>query len=204
MPARFYIKNGHIEDFEKDTAPLSTFLCGNFMLTEKIWFCHNELPLFQNHMALLAERTKLLKLPPIPLLAQPKELLRVSKRLINKNKAFMSGLLTYLFVWEEVNVETYITCQPHQTGYFPLLPTGLLCTYADNKKYSAQNHGDMAFANELLWETLRLQLQGTPFQTTSSPMNNKLSQSVWQPMFFLLMAIACTPLQKKLAVILTP
>ncbi len=164
MVARFYIENGSILDFEKRDTQLKPFLKNEFVLSEKVWFKHGILPLFDKHIALLKEITAELKLPTIPSVENKNEFLRISKRLVNKNKAFKSGFLEYTFIWGNDKVNTFITCTPQQFQEFPLLEEGVFCAYAERVKYSGSPYISFRFKNEPLWNSLSMLLKGSMFQ----------------------------------------
>ena len=164
MLSRYFIHNGVISDFEKETENLLALLDKSFELTETIWFCHNKIPLFEQHIQSLNEVIDLLNLPKHQYIEDAKELLRVSKRLINKNKAFQSGILKYTFVWKNKATKVYITCTPFKEKHFRIVEDGALCTYAENVKHSGTPLGRFYFINEIPWKSLKSQTEKTRFQ----------------------------------------
>ena len=194
MVARFYIKNGKIADFEKNSEYALPFLSKTFEISEEIWFCFNELPLFQKHISSLQEQINLLQLPKHAFINDSKELLRVSKRLINKNKAFKSGVLNYLFFWNNGKTDVYITCQPNEAGHFPLIQKAILCTYAEKEKYSKNPWGSFRFKNEPTWNTLQWKIENSRFQNmVITNENNVITECIKSNVFFIKKDTLFTP-----------
>ena len=194
MFSRYFIHNGVISDFEKQTGNLLPLLDNIFKLTETIWFCHNNLPLFEKHIISLQEKTRLLKLPKHPFIDDQKELLRVSKRLINKNKAFQSGILMYFFVWNTTGSEIYITCTPKDEKHFPISGNGVLCSYAENVKYSENPMGSLSLMNETLWESLKLQIKDSRNQNLIlTNEENAITEALEANVFFIKDGTLFTP-----------
>ncbi len=194
MVTRFAVEDGKIVDTTGRQGLARILFEKHFLLSEKIWFCHGQMPLFEQHILILREKIEVLKLPYPKELLNPDEILRISKRLINKNKAYKSGLTTLEFIWAGNVPHLVITCTPFNEQYFPFPGKGLLLSFADIVKFSGNPLNKFDFFNEIFWETLRYRLQGERYDGTIILNEKKvITESISTNIFFIKDNILYTP-----------
>jgi branched-chain amino acid aminotransferase len=148
----FILYNGKIIP-GADYHPGMNFWMVDLSLSQDMWFANGDIPHFIPHfrefISLLnkLERTLPNDFPPRD------ELQRLSKRLINKNKAFMGGWLTLRFSFKGNDMEYFITVRPHSERIFPLDPIGKTGIISPFVKYSGNPLSCYHFFSESLWKT---------------------------------------------------
>ena len=90
----------------------------------EMWFAHGEIPHFQEQMERLTGMISLLQWPVFPGFNDQQELLRLIKRLINKNKAYMGGWVSCRFLFPGVRPQWVVSVRPHPDRLFPFEPDG--------------------------------------------------------------------------------
>jgi len=121
-----------------------------------LWFAHGELPLFREQMEKLSAMLKQLAWPGNPGAADQQELLRLIKRLINKNKAFMGGWVNCRFLFPDGKLQWVITVKPHPERLFPLDMNGKMGAISPFAKASGASLAPFSFFSEPLWKTEKL------------------------------------------------
>ncbi len=154
MVARYVIHNGKIADYEDENHFAQLFLNKHFLLSEEIWFCKGAIPLFNNHMELIHKKITAIGENIPEFFNNPKEILRLSLRLINKNKAFNSGRIILKLIWQEKSIHYLLICFPEKEKTFPLSKQSLLLTYSKQKKQSQTLFSHYDFGNQLFWKHL--------------------------------------------------
>ncbi|VAW13978.1 Aminodeoxychorismate lyase [hydrothermal vent metagenome] len=194
MVARFAVEDGKIVDTTGRQGLTRILFEKHFILSEKIWFCHGQMPLFEQHIHILREKVGELKLPYPKELLNPAEILRISKRLINKNKAYKSGLATLEFIWAGDVPHLVITCTPFSEQHFPFSGKGLLLSFADIVKVSGNPLNKFDFFNAIFWETLEYRLQGGRYDGAIILNEKKaITESINTNIFFIKDNILYTP-----------
>lgn len=100
-----------------DFNPAGHWLKPHFSLKEKMWFANGEIPFFPDHIRNIEEilaltgKTWPAEIPP------QKELVRLSLRLINKNKAFMAGWLSLELLFSPGRVLSWPPLNAIPRGY---------------------------------------------------------------------------------------
>ncbi|MBN1820186.1 MAG: aminotransferase class IV [Prolixibacteraceae bacterium] len=87
------------------------------------------------------------------LLTDQRELKRLSSRLINKNKAFLSGLLNLTVLSNHDDSHLIITVEPSDKKNFELKNKGKLLDFSDQLKYSANEGNKYRFYNLAFWNS---------------------------------------------------
>jgi len=156
MNARFILANGKIIDSEK-VPFLPELIRSNVLRIEEVfWFCRGLIPFFEDHIVLLKEQANRLNASYPEFMADRNELKRIIHRLINKNKAFHSGLAHMVVAWNSIPPDVFITVEPWQSARFELRQEGLLIDYAEEVKYSGNRFNAYRFFNIPLWNQVML------------------------------------------------
>ncbi|MBN1985495.1 MAG: aminotransferase class IV [Prolixibacteraceae bacterium] len=182
---RFLIYNGEI--VEKDEPDFLPFFTDETLLfTRKIWYGFGGIPLLNENIDMLVKQLEILQLPVPPFLIDKRELFRITKRLLNKNRLYRSGFVFFQLVWTRNGFNFIITPQPFSTFDFPLSAKGILLNYAGVTKYSGNRFYRFPAFNKSLWSVAEAQNRNTFFQN-SILLNEKKSicECVSANIFFL-------------------
>lgn len=161
----FYLHKGKITGHE-DFNPRDEWLNFGVTLKTSMWFTHGEIPFFDFHIRQANSCFEYLQRSFRIGFDDRNEMLRVCKRLINKNKAYLAGWLhVFLFVadnhWDyTVTLEKY----PHRE--FPFDEQGKLVTLSEESKYSQGMAGKSAMLMQDRWAKEKLKIAGTRYGDT--------------------------------------
>ncbi len=160
---KFLIANGKVT--ANDEINLNQIFTGyTFRLSKRVWYGHGGIPLLNENTELLLKQTEALQLPFPKELENRRELFRLTKRMLNKNRYYQSGYIHFQVIWQGNDIHTLITADP-QTGFdFPWSETGLLATFSNQKKLRQNTFNSFPFLNEALWNAGRSEVRHTPFQ----------------------------------------
>ncbi|QGY45408.1 hypothetical protein GM418_17525 [Maribellus comscasis] len=162
---RFLIYNGEI--VEKGEPDLFLFFTDDTLkITRKIWYGFGGIPLFNENIDLLAKQVDMLQLPVPAFLKDKRELFRITKRMLNKNRLYRSGFVFFQLLWNKSGFNFLVTSQPFSTFEFPLSNKGILLNYSGIKKYSANKLNRFPVFNESIWRAALAQNRDTFFQNT--------------------------------------
>jgi branched-subunit amino acid aminotransferase/4-amino-4-deoxychorismate lyase len=189
----FLIVNGHIET--KEEANLSSFLWNDpILIAQKVWFGHGGIPLLQENVADMEKQLKSLGASLPPLFSNSRELFRLCKRLLNKNKFYRSGHLRFQFSIAQNEVNFLVSAENYTGFNFPINEQGVLVNLAASKKYTQQSFNELKCHNQLFWESIRNDLVETPFQNSIILNENKfVCEAIASNLFMLKDGILITP-----------
>ena len=152
---RFIVIDGKV--IEKGEVNVTHLLLNeNVVLSQKIWFGFGGIPLFSENISLLIREMKVLQLPLPENFKNERELFRVTKRMLNKNKFYRSGLIFIQVFWNENSPATIITAKAYESFDFPFSPNGLFVNFSGLRKYSGAELARFPFYNEPLWKAAGL------------------------------------------------
>lgn len=137
-----------------------------FRLSQSVWFGFGGIPLLEENIELLFVQISELNLTVPKELSNTRELFRVTKRMLNKNKFYRTGLIHLVFLWHNNGTHSLISSEAFHTSDFPLRKEGLLLNYFKQKKYSQNIYNRYLFFNEMLWEVALKGNENTLFQNT--------------------------------------
>lgn len=159
----FLIYNNEIKN--KADVNLSEILYnGAFCLKQKTWYGFGGIPLFEENVSTIEHQAEALKLPLPQLFQNKRELFRITKRMLNKNKFYRSGYIHFHIFSKNAEPDFLVTNTAFQDFDFPFSEEGKLITISPQKKHSKNDFNQFGFFNEMLWETTLSQLKGTHFQ----------------------------------------
>lgn len=158
----FIIINGEIIK-KQETGFKSFFWDEPFIITQKIWFGFGGIPLFHENLKGLKTVLKTLNSEIPVLLDDESELFRITKRMLNKNRFFRSGIITcQIYIGKsEMNIAISSTAFPEFN--FPISNQGLLVNFSEFEKYSVNPLNQFDFYNTPFWKFAKARNQGTTF-----------------------------------------
>lgn len=159
----FLIYNGEIKKTED--VNLSTLIySSSFYLKQKVWFGFGGIPLFHENVELMKHQAKALNLTLPPIFQNIRELFRLTKRMLNKNKFYRSGHVIFYIFRNEATSDFLISSNAFPVFDFPFSGEGKLIAVSSQKKHSQNDLNQFGFFNEVLWFTTLSKLHGTHFQ----------------------------------------
>lgn len=132
-------------------------------ISQKIWYGFGGIPLFYENLQSLFRQINALKLPLPAILEDDRELFRIAKRMLNKNKQYRSGYIHVQLFWNEKETHTLITSKASQESDFPFHAEGRLLSYSGQKKNAANAFNRYPFFNRPLWNATLAETAGTHF-----------------------------------------
>ncbi|MCD6354652.1 MAG: aminotransferase class IV [Prolixibacteraceae bacterium] len=162
---KFVIVNGKI--VEKEEVNLTHLFTGDpFILSQKIWFGFGGIPLFNKNMDAINSQIEALQLPYPGLLSNRRELFRITKRMLNKNKFYRSGWIEIRLLWNDEQVNSIISSRAFPEFDFPFFNNGILINYSEFKKESSNSFTRFPFYSANRWEIIDIQLRSSQFQNS--------------------------------------
>lgn len=163
--SRFAIVNGEI--VEKEEINLSHLFWENRVeITQKCWFGFGGIPLLNENMAILKQQLDAVKIPLPDFFQNKRELFRLTKRMLNKNKFYRSGLIQFTIFNQNNTVSSLITSQAFKIFELPFSENGVLVNYSALLKQAQNPLNNFRFFNQPLWKTAQAKLNNTLFQNS--------------------------------------
>jgi len=136
------------------------------LITQKVWFGYGGIPLFEENVNQVIDQCEQLSIAIPPELKDKRELARITKRMLNKNKFYRSGLISIKILVSTSSVHTIISGNPFHEFIFPFSESGLLVKFSGIKKYAGNSLTRFLFFNERLWQASIAELNDKQFQQT--------------------------------------
>lgn len=150
----FLILNGEV--LSKEEADLTEFLWDEpFIISQKVWFGFGGIPLFFENIESIKNQFDTFNLTLPHLFKNKRELFRLTKRMLNKNKFYRSGFITYQFFISDTNINSLITSNAFSGFDFPVTTQGLLVNFSDYKKNSNLTLNAFKCHNQYLWQAVK-------------------------------------------------
>lgn len=154
----FLIINGKV--VSKDEANLTAFLWDEpFIVSQKVWFGYGGIPLFNENLESIEQQLATFNKSLPALFKNKRELFRLSKRMLNKNKFYRSGYIHFQFFISSEQINTLITSSAFPEFEFPIAQHGMLANFCELKKNSASELSQYKCHNQLLWNSAKGQLK---------------------------------------------
>lgn len=161
----FIIVNGEI--VKKQMAGFTSFFWEQpFVVTHKIWFGFGGIPLFHENIEEIKTGLKTLNTEIPALLNDEPELFRITKRMLNKNRFFRSGIITCQVYIGQTETNTIISSLTFPEFDFPLSKQGLLINFSEFEKYSVNPLNQFAFFNAPYWQFAKAKNIETTFDNS--------------------------------------
>lgn len=189
----FLIINGEIT--QKEDANLTyLFWDEPFVLSQKVWFGFGGIPMFNKNIDFLCQQLEVFNIEIPEFLKNKRELFRISKRMLNKNKFYRSGIINIQLFIIGTKVDYVISSIGYPEFEFPLLKQGLLVNFSESKRLSSNNLNRHLFYNKTNWRIKRSQLRDSSFQN-SILINGKgmVSEGIASNIFMIKESVIITP-----------
>ncbi len=133
-------------------------------LNQKVWYGYGGIPFFNENIEQLKKQAEALKIPFPPEFKNRRELFRLTKRMLNKNKFYRSGYITFQIFQNENSIQTLVLSNAFQEFDFPFDSNGLLADFSVQKKQLNNPFSVFPVYNEQLWQAGLAEINETPFQ----------------------------------------
>jgi len=189
----FLIVNGDI--IPEKEANLTPFLSDEpYVISQKIWFGFGGIPLFNENIQSLINQLKALNIEIPEFLKNERELFRVTKRMLNKNRFFKSGLLNIQLFINYGKIKYKIKAEPFNFQEFPFKKKGLIINVSNIHKDSSNSLYQYPFYNESNWRIAESRLKGLNFQNSVLlNENNMVCEGIRSNIFMIKDNVLVTP-----------
>ena len=161
----FLIINGKI--IRKEDANLThLFWDEPFVLSQKIWFGFGGIPLFHKNIEFLCQQLNVFNIEIPEFLKNRRELFRISKRMLNKNKFYRSGIINIQLFINDAKIDYIISSTGYSEFDFPISKKGLLVNFSESKRNMANQLNRYQFYNKTNWKIKKSQLRDSTFQSS--------------------------------------
>jgi len=145
-----------------------------FVLSQKIWFGFGGIPLFNKNIDFLVQQLNVFNVEIPPYLKNRRELFRISKRMLNKNKFYRSGIITIQLFILNSTVEYVVTSTGIPESDFPISSAGVLVNFADSKRREENLLNRHFFYNKTNWKIKQHQIYNSEFENSILINSNKM------------------------------
>jgi len=148
----FIIINGEIVK-KSETGFTPFFWDEPFVISQKMWFGFGGIPLFQENLEKIKLILKTLNSDVPGLFTDERELFRITKRMLNKNRFYRSGIITCQFFIGKTETNTIISGYDFAEFAFPSAKQGLLIDFSEFVKFTGNPLNQFGYFNVPLWKT---------------------------------------------------
>lgn len=146
----FIIVNGDIVR-KNETGFTSFFWEEPFVISQRMWFGFGGIPMLQENMHNIKLVFNTLNTEIPALFNDERELFRITKRMLNKNRFYRSGIITFLFYLGKTGVNSVISATGFTEFDFPFSKQGLLVNFSEFVKFTGNPFNKFGFFNVPLW-----------------------------------------------------
>jgi branched-subunit amino acid aminotransferase/4-amino-4-deoxychorismate lyase len=161
----FIIINGEIVK-KQETGFTPFFWDEPFVITQKFWFGFGGIPLFYENLEKIKLVLKTLNAGVPDLFGDAPELFRISKRMLNKNRFYRSGIITCQIYIGKTETNTIISSFAFPGFDFPISKQGLIINFSEFEKYTDNPLNQFAFFNYPQWIFADARINGTTFNNS--------------------------------------
>ncbi len=161
----FLIVDGEV--INKNEFGLKPLLWNEYdQFSRKMWFGFGGIPFFEENLELIKQQAAQLKIALPGLFSDRKELFRIVKRMLNKNRFYRSGFVRFQIFRNKKEMHFVISANAFSGTEFPFRKTGILLNFSEIKKYSRNPFNRHSFYNHTFWKIVESSIAGTNFQNT--------------------------------------
>lgn len=161
----FIIINSEI--IQKEDANLTHLFWNEpFVLSQKIWFGFGGIPLFLKNLNFFRQQLEVFNFEIPEFLINKRELFRISKRMLNKNKLYRSGIINFQLFINDTQIDYVISSIGYPEFDFPFSKKGLLVNFSEANKNSTNQLNRHVFYNQTNWKISQSKLQNSTFQNS--------------------------------------
>ena len=161
----FIIVNGEIVK-KSETGFTSFFWDEPFIVSRKLWFGFGGIPLFHENIVNFKLELSTLSISIPDLLNDEFELFRLTKRMLNKNRFFRSGIITCQVFDSQLETGFVISTLAFPDFSFPISNQGLILNFSEFNKYSVNPLNRFSFFNLAQWKFAETRNQETSFNNS--------------------------------------
>lgn len=161
----FIIINGEILK-RPETGYLPFLWDESFVITQKFWFGFGGIPLFQENLKNIILTLNTLNADIPNLLKNEHEMFRITKRVLNKNKFYRSGIITCRIFIGRTETNTIITSLAFPVFDFSISKHGLIINFSEFEKYRGNPLNQFAFSNAANWNFANARNRDTAFHNS--------------------------------------
>ncbi|MDD4107346.1 MAG: aminotransferase class IV [Prolixibacteraceae bacterium] len=156
----FVIFNGEIVN--RDEINYGNLItCELYQTEQKVWFGYGGIPLFNENIELLVRQAGCLNIPVPKEIENRKELLRLTKRMLNKSRFYRSGYIIFRILFTGTDSHSLISPVSSPQFHLPFSQEGLLITFSDHRKFSRNEFNKYAFFSKPIWDAALSDVKGT-------------------------------------------
>lgn len=161
----FVIVDGEI--LKKEETNVTSYLWNEpQLLLFKIWFGYGGIPLFPESVARIRQYLNITGAEIPAILKNQRELFRLTKRMLNKNKFFRSGYVNIHLFIRKRKVNTLITSTAFATFEFPISEQGLLLQFSGFNKFSGNPLGKYHLQHQITEEAEKAEILNSLYQNS--------------------------------------
>ncbi len=165
-----------------------------FVLSQKIWFGFGGIPLFNKNIDFLSQQLNVFNIEIPNFLRNRQELFRITKRMLNKNKFYRSGIINIQLFIINTKIDYVITSIGYPEFDFLFSKHGLQVNFSESKRRSANDLNRHLFYNKTNWRIKQSQLHDSTFHN-SILINEKgmVSEGIGSNIFMIKKNVLITP-----------
>lgn len=190
--ADFLIINGEI--LSEQEARLAVLPTDTLIVSQKVWFGYGGIPLLQQNIVSIKKQLESLgaKLPD--LLQNKRETFRLTKRMLNKNKFYRSGLISFQFILSRERVDYVVRAKAKEIFDFPLSEQGLLVEFYNDQVCDKNRFSKLRCHHVNHWRMAESQIN-TRTKTSQILLNHKhfLTEGVASNLFMVKDGVLISP-----------
>lgn len=144
--------NTILSEAEANLTPF--LLSAPFVAKHSIWFGYGGIPLLTENIAIIEQELKRLGHDLPQLFKNHRELFRLCKRMLNKNRFYRTGLTTFQFFLNDDKVDFLATAKAFTQTDFQINTQNLLATVSELLEFSHSPNYNSMFAKAPLWQQI--------------------------------------------------
>ncbi|WP_297095198.1 aminotransferase class IV [uncultured Draconibacterium sp.] len=154
--AYLLVNNQILKEAETNLTPF--LLSTPEVYKHSIWFGFGGIPLLDENLDILELEFKTLGHDLPDLFKNRRELFRLLKRTLNKNRFYRTGLITFQFFIADDKIDYLVTCKAFEDFDFQINEQGLLISISDSKLLSYSRNNNSRFGKATLWKQVRAEI----------------------------------------------
>lgn len=190
--ADFLIINGEI--FSEQEARLRVIPVDALIVSQKVWFGYGGIPLLHQNINNLTQQLESLGAELPDLFSNKREIFRLTKRMLNKNKFYRSGLINFQFIISNERVDYLVSAQAKEIYDFPLSEQGLLVEFCNDSLCNENRFSGLRCHHVNFWHIAKNQIKAP---STSSQLlvnhHGYITEGIAANLFMIKDGILATP-----------
>jgi branched-chain amino acid aminotransferase len=161
----FIVVNGEILK-KTEIKSIPFFLDEPFVISKKMWFGFGGIPLFDLNLKTIIDELRSLNTDIPEILLNRHELYRITKRMLNKNKFYRSGIITFQILLGQTKNNLIISSLAFPDFDFPISKTGLILNFSEFEKYRGNPLNQYNYYNLQNWIFAEARIRDTSFHNS--------------------------------------